>query len=126
MKPATIVTVLVVLFVAAFLFFRVIIAPYILEAHTGIMFTQIRERIEAAENFPISTKSLVAIIENSNIDWNSCRIEDEEILDGWENPIRIEFIEAERTLSFQSSGMNGQFGGSDDIIQDTQGTNQTK
>jgi len=72
-----------------------------------------------SKTVPLSAGGLIATLMESRIDWNSCRIEENRILDGWGFPISAAFHETTATWTFRSSGRDGKFGTIDDIEEKT-------
>ena len=82
--------------------------------HTGFLFNQIEAFIEES-TFPSNQAELISILNSNNVDWNSCKIEDQLIYDGWNNIITITFIN-ETNLILQSSGKDCKINSKDDIV----------
>lgn len=70
--------------------------------------------LEEAE-FPKSPGELIKVLKESSIDWNSCRIDDGRILDGWGQPMISTFDDSTVTWILSSSGRDGKFWTVDDI-----------
>lgn len=83
------------------------------EAHTKFLFLQVQSLLK--EKPPLGTATdLTSLLKQSSIDWNSCRMDGDRILDGWDQPIIIR-TESER-WTLISAGRDGRFGSSDDAI----------
>ena len=91
------------------------------EIHTRFALAQIVERLDEVEDtaFPEVTTELVAILRAAKIDWNSCGLEGNQIVDGWRRPIMTTFDAPAGTWSFCSSGRDAQMGTEDDIVSKT-------
>lgn len=87
------------------------------DAHTRFAFSQITERLHEVEDasFPRTVAELLTTLRASNIDWNSCGIEGDRILDGWRQPITATFDGSARTWTFRSPGKDAEIGTGDDI-----------
>ncbi|PXA05644.1 hypothetical protein DDZ13_01860 [Coraliomargarita sinensis] len=120
MKTSKIAIIAAVFLVCLYAFLKSVAFPIILETHTAFLFLQIEEALEEEEHAPVTVEEFMHIIRASELDWNSCKIEDSQIWDSWGQAIRVESHEGEWTL--HSPGRNGLFGDSDDIIQTTKKT----
>lgn len=91
------------------------------DTHTRFALSQITERLNGVEDasLPRTTKELLSTLRASNIDWNSCVIEEDRILDGWGQPITTTFDESLEIWRFQSAGKDAQMGTDDDIMSAT-------
>jgi hypothetical protein len=76
--------------------------------------TELLDQIDDA-NFPRTTAGLIDRLRSSGIDWNSCGIRGEQVLDGWGNPITTTFDHKGGIWSFHSFGKDGKSGTADDI-----------
>lgn len=76
--------------------------------------TELLDQIDDAD-FPRTTAGLIDRLKSSRIDWNSCGIRGEQVLDGWGNPITTTFDKKDGIWSFQSFGKDGRSGSADDI-----------
>jgi len=87
------------------------------ETQTHFAIRQITERLDQIEeaDFPRTTADLIDSLESSRIDWNSCGIQGEQILDGWGIPIITTFDKKNERWSFHSFGRDGRSGSADDI-----------
>ena len=68
------------------------------------------------EALPRTSVNLIKSLKVSNIDWNSCRIDGERILDGWGQPINATYEDSTSIWTFRSSGSDFKFGTDDDIV----------
>jgi len=87
------------------------------DAHTRFAVSQMVSHLGELEraDFPMSSSDLVNALKESYIDWNSCRIDGKQILDGWGQPMDATFDQSTATWTFRSSGKDRQFGTQDDI-----------
>lgn len=87
------------------------------ESHTHFTIRQITARIDqiADADFPRNISDLIDILRLSGIDWNSCGIQGEQILDGWGIPITTAFDKENGRWLFHSFGRDGRSGTADDI-----------
>lgn len=76
--------------------------------------TELLDRIDDAD-FPRTSADLINSLRSSKIDWNSCGIQGEQALDGWNNPITTTFDQKDGRWSFHSFGKDGKSGTVDDI-----------
>lgn len=92
-------------------------SPKIRDTHTRFTLSQITERLNDIEDAssPRTTAELLSTLRASNIDWNSCRIEEDQILDGWGQPITATFDESSKIWTFLSTGKDTEMGTEDDI-----------
>jgi hypothetical protein len=80
--------------------------------------TELLDRIDDAD-FPRTSTALINSLISSKIDWNSCGIQGEQVLDGWNNPITTTFDKKDGRWSFHSFGKDGKSGTIDDIDAET-------
>lgn len=87
------------------------------ETHTHFALNQIAERLKEIDdaNFPATTTDLLSVLRASNIDWNSCELEGEQILDGWGQTMTTTFDAPSETWTFRSPGRDSEVGTADDI-----------
>jgi len=87
------------------------------EIHTHFALNQIAERLNEIEDadFPRTTKDLLSALRASDIDWNSCEVEGDQILDGWGEAVTSAFDAASDTWTFRSPGKDLKVGTADDI-----------
>lgn len=87
------------------------------ETHTHFAITQATELLDQIDDadFPRTSTGLMDSLRSSRIDWNSCEIRGEKILDGWGNSISITLDDNDGIWSFHSFGKDGKSGTSDDI-----------
>lgn len=87
------------------------------ETHTHFAIRQATELLDQIDdaNFPRTSTGLIDRLRSSRIDWNSCEIRGEEILDGWGNSIAITFDHNDGIWLFHSFGKDGKSGTSDDV-----------
>lgn len=76
--------------------------------------TELLDQIDDAD-LPSTAAGLIDRLRSSTIDWNSCRIRGEQVLDGWGNPIATTFDNKNEIWSFHSFGKDGKSGTADDI-----------
>jgi len=93
------------------------ISSKIREAHTQFTISQMVSHLSELDvtAIPRSEVDLISTLKESRIDWNSCRIESDRILDGWRQPMNVTFDESKGRWVFLSSGRDGKFGTADDI-----------
>jgi len=91
------------------------------DTHTRFAFSQITDRLHNVEDasFPRTMTELLTTLRTSNIDWNSCEIEGDRILDGWRQPITATFDGSVRTWTFRSPGKDAEIATGDDIVTTT-------
>ncbi|MEO5916357.1 MAG: hypothetical protein ABIS50_19125 [Luteolibacter sp.] len=101
--------------------FNLFSSSKIRETQTRFAIAQIAERIDEIEaaQFPRTTEDLIDTLRLSKIDWNSCGIQGERILDGWGRPIRTTFDQVGKRWAFRSPGKDGKIGTADDIERST-------
>jgi hypothetical protein len=87
------------------------------ETHTHFAIRQATELLDQIDDadFPRTAAGLIDRLESSRIDWNSCGIRGEQVLDGWGNPITTSFDNKDGIWSFHSFGKDGKRGTADDI-----------
>ena len=87
------------------------------ETHTRFAFSQITERLHEVEDasYPKTMTELLTTLRASNIDWNSCGLEGDRILDGWRQTVTATFDGYARSWTFRSSGKDSEIGTEDDI-----------
>ena len=87
------------------------------DTHTHFTLSQITERLDEVEdvNFPRTTTELLSTLRASSIDWNSCKIEGDRIVDSWGQPIAVTFDGTSETWTFRSLGKDSEIGTEDDI-----------
>jgi hypothetical protein len=92
-------------------------SPTIREEHTKFAISQMVGFLGELEDEqpPVSTGELIKALKESSIDWNSCRIDGNQILDGWGRPMSAAFDPSTATWTFRSSGRDGRVGTGDDI-----------
>ncbi|MCU0748051.1 MAG: type II secretion system protein GspG [Akkermansiaceae bacterium] len=95
----------------------------ILESHTAFALSQMVEHIHQTDRakFPRTNEQLIELLKLATIDWNSCRIEGDDVLDGWGRPLTLTFDSDKQRWTFRSSGKDGLAGTDDDIEQVTYG-----
>jgi hypothetical protein len=76
--------------------------------------TEVLDQIDDAE-FPRTSADLIDRLRSSGMDWNSCGIQGEQVLDGWSKPITTTFDKKSGRWSFHSFGKDGKSGTADDI-----------
>ena len=84
-----------------------------LRVHTGFLSAQIRDE----ESLPMGISSmteLVGYLSARRLDWNSCELEDDLILDGWGQIVR--FTDMDGGFGLHSRGVDGIFDTDDDIV----------
>jgi len=94
---------------------RLTLQPYIFEIHTKFLFNQLEEILKNEGTPLTSTEAFFQIVKKSNIDWNSCKMEQQTIFDSWDEPIIIQIQTETKEWLFHSSGANRLMGDSDDI-----------
>ena len=82
--------------------------------HTRFLFNQIRD-IVTRNGLPTDRIALLVALRRADIDWNSCGIERDNLLDGWRRPVQVAIAEA--SLVIQSAGLDGHLGTDDDIVE---------
>jgi hypothetical protein len=82
--------------------------------HTEFLFQQI-EQVVFHATFPNTPADLADLLSRSVIDWNSCSLSEEQLIDSWANKIRTEINSRESIITLTSSGVDGVFGTNDDI-----------
>ncbi|NRB73108.1 MAG: hypothetical protein HRU46_01995 [Verrucomicrobiales bacterium] len=87
------------------------------ETHTHFALNQAAERLNEIEDasFPTTTTDLVSVLRASDIDWNSCEVVGDQILDGWGQAMTTTFDASSDTWTFRSSGTDSEVGTADDI-----------
>lgn len=87
------------------------------ETQTRFAIRQITEQLDQLndEDFPRTAIDLIDRLRSSRIDWNSCEIQGEQILDGWRSPITTTLDSKTGSWAFHSSGRDGKSGTTDDI-----------
>jgi hypothetical protein len=87
------------------------------DTHTRFALSQITEHLNGVEDesIPRTKTELFSILRASNIDWNSCGLEGDQILDGWGQPITATFDESLGRWTFRSTGEDAEMGTEDDI-----------
>ena len=66
-------------------------------------------------DFPRTATDLLSALRSSDIDWNSCEVEGDQILDGWGQTVTTTFDPASETWTFRSPGKDLEVGTADDI-----------
>jgi hypothetical protein len=87
------------------------------ETQTHFAIRQITEQLDQLDDevFPRTVIDLIDRLRSSRIDWNSCEIQGDRILDGWGSPIATTLDGKTGIWKFHSSGGDGKSGTSDDI-----------
>ena len=87
------------------------------ETQTHFAIRQITEQIDQLndDEVPRTAIDLLDRLRSSRIDWNSCEIQGEQILDGWGSPISTTLDVNTGSWAFHSSGRDGKSGTADDI-----------
>lgn len=87
------------------------------ETHTRFAISQMSDRLGEVrtDELPIGTNELIALLRASRIDWNTCKLEGDQILDGWHRPITATFDDERLRWTFCSPGKDGKIGTEDDI-----------
>jgi hypothetical protein len=83
-------------------------------AHTSFLFGQIQEVLSPGQ-LPSTKSELISILKAHPIDWNSCRIDDSQVLDGWGQPIAMTWSADGSVLTLTSAGIDGLFETADDV-----------
>jgi hypothetical protein len=93
------------------------------ETQTAFAISQIVDSINQTEDagFPRTTPELMNTLRASSIDWNSCRMEGDGILDAWGRPMTAVLDEKDTKWSIRSFGKDGRNGTGDDIERATSG-----
>ena len=84
------------------------------EAHTRFLFVQIRKVVSEQGTLP-NQSGLLAMLRRSDIDWNSCGIADDRLLDGWHRTVSISATQT--SLILRSTGRDGVAATADDITE---------
>ena len=81
------------------------------ETQTHFAIRQITELLDQIDDadFPRTSADLINRLRSSRIDWNSCGIQAEQVLDGWSNPITTTFDKKDGSWSFHSFGKDARF-----------------
>ena len=81
------------------------------------------ERLDEIEEaaFPTTTTELLETLRASDINWNSCGIERDRILDGWRQAITTTFDGSTGIWTFRSAGKDAKMRTKDDIKKATKG-----
>lgn len=87
------------------------------ETHTHFALNQIAECLNEIEDpdFPRTATDLLSALRTSDIDWNSCEVEGDQILDGWGQTVTTTFDPASETWTFRSPGNDHEVRTADDI-----------
>ncbi len=87
------------------------------EAHTHFALYQIAERLKETDdaNFPATMTELFSVLQVANIDWNTCGLGGDQILDGWGQAMTATFDYPSETWTFRSPGRDSEAGTEDDI-----------
>jgi hypothetical protein len=87
------------------------------DVHTHFAIRQITKQLNQIDdaNFPRTATDLIDRLRLSRIDLNSCKIQEEQILDGWGSPIITTYDSETGSWAFHSLGRDGKNGTSDDI-----------
>lgn len=87
------------------------------DAHTRFAVSQMVNHLDALEkgDLPMSAGDLIKSLKESSIDWNRCRVDEQQILDGWGQPIEVTFDRSASSWTFRSSGKDRRFGTADDV-----------
>ena len=93
------------------------ISPKSRDAHTKFAISQMASHLDELEesDLPMSSGDLIGALKDSSIDWNSCRADGEQILDGWGQPMDTTFDLSTASWTLRSSGKDLNFGTDDDI-----------
>ncbi len=83
------------------------------EAHTRFLFTQI-EMVWLNADAITNANELMGLLQSAPLDWNSCRLEDGVLYDGWGQPILTRLSNV-TNLTLRSRGRDRQFETDDDI-----------
>lgn len=97
--------------------FNLVSSDKVSETHTHFAIRQATELLDQIDDadFPRTATGLMDRLRSSRIDWNSCEIRGEQILDGWGNSIATTFDDNDGIWAFHSFGKDGKSGTSDDI-----------
>lgn len=87
------------------------------DAHTRFAVSQMVSHLSELDqaDFPMSSSDLIKALKESSIDWNSCSVDGEQILDGWGQSMDATFDQSTASWTFRSSGKDRNFGTHDDI-----------
>ena len=87
------------------------------ETHTHFAIRQITEQLDQIDDtdFPRTATDMIDRLRSLRIDWNSCEIQGEQILDGWGIPITTTLDSKTGSWAFHSFGRDGKSGTADDI-----------
>lgn len=87
------------------------------DSHTLFTISQMVSHLSELKDelLPKTSADLIKSMKTANIDWNSCRIDGERILDGWGQPMNASYEISTSVWNFRSSGPDFKFGTTDDI-----------
>ena len=102
--------------VGALFCLQIWLSPYIRQTHTWWMFNQLEQLWESREQESLRNAAalpnwLSAVA--GEVDWNTCRLEDGQIFDGWQRPVRVTV--SENQLALWSAGADGTWDTVDDV-----------
>ena len=94
-----------------------LVGPRIREAHTRTTLSQIDFELKNLNevSWPRDHSALISFLQTRDIDWNSCEIKGEGLLDGWGRNIETLFDASANAWSFRSAGKDGSLDTRDDI-----------
>jgi hypothetical protein len=89
--------------------------------HTCFLLNQINE-VVATPSLPESKFELIQLLKHSDIDWNSCKLTSEELLDSWGARFHVNFDGMSDRLTIRSAGADKKFNTADDFAKTMQAT----
>jgi hypothetical protein len=90
-------------------------------AHTQFAFAQITEHLNerSGTELPKNERDLILLLHEAFIDWNSCNLNGNCILDSWAVAVRMKFDDRNLQWTFRSAGEDRKFDTPDDISAQT-------
>lgn len=83
--------------------------------HTCFLLNQINE-VATTPSLPGSKSELLQLLKRSEIDWNSCKLTSEEVLDSWGTPFQLDFDGMPDHFAIRSAGADKKLKTKDDIL----------
>lgn len=91
---------------------------------TYFLLNQIKA-VAASPFLPGSKPELIQLLKRSNIDWNSCKLTSEEVLDSWGTPFHLDFGGIPDRFEMRSAGADKKLDTDDDILRMIEPTKPT-